>query len=113
VAVARSRLVFHPEIVDDLGAIAAYYRELDRSLPARFRSRFREQLDRLTEFPDSGALLFGDFRRVVIKRFPYLLVYRIVSDRVFVLAIISFRRDPNWTRNLVSSRSTDTLIKKT
>lgn len=107
-AVAKPLLVFHPGILDDLGAIVAYYRELDKSLPARFRSRFREQLRRLIEFPGSGALLFDDVRRVVIKRFPYMIVYRIASDRVFVLAVISFRRDPNWIRHLTSSRSTDT-----
>ena len=86
---------------------AACRRVLDRALPARLRSRFREQLGRLAEFPDSGTLLFDDFRRIVIKRFPYMIVYRIASDRVFVLAVISFRRDPNWIRHLASSRSTE------
>lgn len=110
-AVARPRLVFHPEIADDLEAIAAYYRELDRSLPARFRIRVREQLDHLAEFQDSGALPFDDFRRVIVKRFPYMIVYRVVRDRVLVLAIISFRRDPNWIRYLASSRSGDQKAK--
>ncbi len=104
-AVAKARLIFHPRVADDLGAIVEYYRELDPSLPARLRTRFREQLDRLVDFPASGAPLFDDFRRVVIKRFPYMLVYRIEGDQILVLAVISFRRDPDWIQQIASSRS--------
>ncbi len=106
-AVARSRLVYHPGAAADLEAIIEYFGGLDASLPARFRARFREQVDRLSEFPDFGALLFDEFRRVVIKRFPYMLVYRVRDAEVQVLAIVSFRRDPSWVRQAVSSRSAD------
>jgi plasmid stabilization system protein ParE len=107
-AVARPRLVFHPGVVGDLEAIVAYYAELDGSLPARFRARFSEQVSRLAELPNSGAALFDDFRRIVIKRFPYLIVYRIEGEQVFVLAVVSFRRDPDWIRHIASSRSAGT-----
>jgi plasmid stabilization system protein ParE len=106
-AVARPRLLFHPAIIDDLEAIVTYYAELDESLPSRFRARFREQVSRLRRLPRSGAVLFEDVRRVVIKRFPYLVVYRIQDEQVLVLAVISFRRDPDWIRRIASSRSTD------
>jgi len=33
--VTRRRLVFHPQVEDDLDAIVAYYAALDPSLPGR------------------------------------------------------------------------------
>lgn len=99
------RLVIHPGVVGDLAAILDYYGERDPALPARFRARLAEQFDRLETFPESGAVLFDSYRRVVLKRFPYLVVYLLGADQIFVLAVISYRRDPAWVEEAVAGRA--------
>jgi len=48
-------------------------------LPSRFRTRLKEQADGLHTLPESGAILFESYRRVLLKRFPYMAVYPLVT----------------------------------
>jgi plasmid stabilization system protein ParE len=73
--VTRLPLVFHPGVEDDVAAIYDYYEQFDPALPSRFDVRLEEQVERVERFPESGAFLFGSYRRVVLKRFPYMAVY--------------------------------------
>ncbi|MGQ0625439.1 MAG: type II toxin-antitoxin system RelE/ParE family toxin [Sporichthyaceae bacterium] len=93
------RLVFHPDVEGDLTAILDYYGSRDPALPARFRLRPAEQFDRLESFPESGAVLFDSYCRVILKRFPYLVVYLLEADQILVLAVVSYRRNPAWVQD--------------
>ncbi|MEJ7796454.1 MAG: type II toxin-antitoxin system RelE/ParE family toxin [Nocardioides sp.] len=98
------RLVFHPGVEEDLDSILAYYAERDAALPGRFRGRLQEQVERIVLFPESGAVLFEEYRRVLLKRFPYMAVYVVDDDRIDVLAIVGVRRDPAWIEAAVTAR---------
>ncbi|MGZ8705583.1 MAG: hypothetical protein ACXWYB_13060 [Aeromicrobium sp.] len=56
-------------------------------------------------FPESGAILFDSYRRVPLKRFPYMAVYLVGDDRIDVLALINIRRVPAWIAATVSGRA--------
>lgn len=54
-------------------------------------------LERLEEFPESGAVATqlepeGRYRQVVLR--PYLIIYRVVDDVVWILRFWDSRRDP-------------------
>jgi plasmid stabilization system protein ParE len=76
---SEQHLVFHPAVTEDLESILAYYAERDPALSSRFRARLKEQADRLMMFPESGAILFESYRRVLLKRFPYMVVYLVTG----------------------------------
>ena len=99
------RLIFHPGVEEDLDAIVSYYGEFDASLPSRFRGRLREQTKRIEMFPESGAVLFESFRRVLLTRFPYMAVYVVRADRIDLLAVVNVRRDPARVEAIVSERA--------
>jgi toxin ParE1/3/4 len=103
--VTTRRLIFHPGVEHDLDQILDYYRERDPALPARFRARLKDQIDRIQLFPESGAVLFESYRRTSLHRFPYMVVYRVGDDRIDVLAVVSARRDPAWIEANVSGRA--------
>ena len=98
-------LVFHPGVEEDLESIVAYYADRDPALPARFRARLKEQTDRLLMFPESGAILFESYRRVLLRRFPYMVVYLVTGARIAVLALVDVRRDPAWIEATVAGRA--------
>lgn len=83
-------------VEEDLESILSYYAERNPMLPSRFRFRLKEQIDGILLFPESGAVLFTPYRRVLLKRFPYMAVYATAEDRIDVLALVSVRRDPKW-----------------
>lgn len=58
-------------------------------------------------FPDSGAVLFEAYRRVLLMRFPFMAVYVVRDDRIDVLAVIGVRRDPDSVASTISERADD------
>jgi len=44
------------------------------------------------------AVYFGKYHRLLTKRFPYSVYYRIEGDEILVYAILDNRRDPEWIR---------------
>jgi hypothetical protein len=66
------------------------YAERDPALPGRFRARLKEQADRLLMFPGAGAILFESYRRVLLRRFAYMVVCLVSGERIDVLALVIF-----------------------
>ena len=101
----RRTLVFHPGVEDDLASIYDHYEQFDPALPSRFEARLDEQVERIEMFPESGAFLLESYRRVLLKRFPYMVVYLVGDDRIDVLAVVGIRRDPAWIEATIAGRA--------
>jgi hypothetical protein len=41
------------------------------------------------------TLVTGDCRRVLLRRFPFSMVYRVLGDEFLVIAVFHHRRDPS------------------
>jgi toxin ParE1/3/4 len=50
------------------------------------------------ESPVHHALLSANVRRVRVRRFPYFVYYIDEGDRLTIIAVFHFRRDPNGWR---------------
>jgi plasmid stabilization system protein ParE len=105
--VTRRVVVFHPGLEDDLAAIYDHYEQIDLTLRSRFEARLEEQVERIEMFPESGAILFESYRRMLLKRFPYMAVYVVGAHQIEVLAIVAVRRDPAWIKTTVAGRAND------
>ena len=95
------RLEFHPEARAELAAAARAYREESPGLGPAFVEATRRAAARLVEYPYLGAVLRGEFRRQLVRRFPYALIYRVEPDRIYIVAVMHLRRRPGyWRRRL-------------
>ena len=93
------RVAFRAAARRELVEAAGWY-ELQR---AGLGSAFLGEIDRclasVAEHPSLYATVRGDVRRVVTRRFPYGLYYRIRADRIVVVAVLHGSRDPRvWQR---------------
>jgi len=84
------RLIWLPEAIDDLDAIAAYI-AIDSDRYARdYVARVIARAEGLCDFPESGHLTpeadRDDVRELSI--YPYRLIYRIKQNDVIVLAVL-------------------------
>ena len=98
-------LWIHPELWDDADEAIDYYTGVEDDLPQRFMRELRASFSFISSWPLAGRVFHGEYRRVALKRFPYLMCYRIVDDTVRVLAIVHNRRDPSWVRARLATRS--------
>jgi plasmid stabilization system protein ParE len=49
---------------------------------------------RISALPLSYRLVLRDARRALVRRFPYVVVFRITRDQIRVLAVVHQHRDP-------------------
>jgi plasmid stabilization system protein ParE len=78
-----------------------YYLEINPALAVDFVDRVESALNRIGAHPLRFARLETvktdrDIRRVLIGRFPYLIVYEMLNGESYVLAIAHAQRRPNY-----------------
>lgn len=92
----RVRLL--PEALEDLRHAARFYEHEAPDLGVAFASAVEHSLSLLRDNPAIGSILPDGARKLVVRRFPFLIVYRILPDEVLVLAIGHQRRHPGFWR---------------
>ena len=78
----------------DVAAAQLWYETQQSGLGAEFHSEVSQIIDRLTETPFIYQTAYRDVRRAIVRRFPYLIWYRVLGEVVTVLACTHGRQDP-------------------
>jgi plasmid stabilization system protein ParE len=89
------RYWLHPEAENDLRDAAEFYR--DRADSSFSNPCSQSSSGRWTFFyntPGLGALWRSDRRRLIMKRFPYSLIYTVVGEQIRILAVAHHSRRP-------------------
>jgi toxin ParE1/3/4 len=90
---------FHPAAFAELVQTASRYDDELAGLGAEFTEEVDRLLRRLHLYPELGTPSSQDTRRLLLRRFPYMLVYRIRDSDVVVLAVAHQRKRPGyWVR---------------
>ena len=76
----------HPEARTDLRDAAEFYRaRADSSLSQSLLAEFERSMEVLLQHPGLGAVWRNEKRRLVMKRFPYSLIYTVVGEQIRIL----------------------------
>lgn len=87
----------HPEAETDLREAAQHYRDqAGNALAQAFFAEFEHAIGLLLEHPKLGAQWGRGKRRLVMRRFPYSLVYIEALDEIKVLAVAHQSRRPGY-----------------
>jgi len=70
-----------------------------------FLAAVESGLVQLNSFPESGPVLVKPYRRLLLRRFPYGLIYVNMGKRVIVYAIASLRQDPSTLQAILDDPS--------
>src|ERR1022692_3360680 len=92
---------FHPEAAHE--AVEAQQRYADRSGKAaeRFLAELRRAIENIGEFPDRYPRHSHGTRVFLLRRFPYLVIYKEQADQIKIVAVAHGRRRPGyWKRRL-------------
>jgi toxin ParE1/3/4 len=88
-------LILRPEATQDLQDARDWYEQQRAGLGATFALRAAAALDTVEQFPDLHGLVWQDVRAAPIRKHPYVIYYRVLTDRIEVFAILHARRDPS------------------
>lgn len=78
----------------ELSEAVTYYELESSRLGAALLEIVEQAVAGLLEYPESGPVLRGSYRKRVLRRFPFSLIYRINGEEVRILAVAHHRRRP-------------------
>ena len=90
---------FHFEAEEELAETAVFYEARVVGLGASFTSEVQRTVNLIREHPDSGLLLGQKVRRVLVRRFPYEVIYCHDARRLLILAVAHQHRRPGYWRD--------------
>ena len=94
--IAAARVEFLAEVI--------YYNELQPGLGGRFTAAIEEAASRAVAFPLAGSPIRFNTRCVIVKGFPFSIVYRPEQDGIVVFALAPHARQPYHWRSRTSAR---------
>jgi plasmid stabilization system protein ParE len=94
-------LVFLLEADEELIASSEYLDLQQAGAGQRFLKLVREALDRIENNPYLHGSLEGNIRAASIRKFHYVIIYRVLANCVEIVAVIHGARDSNqWRQRL-------------
>ena len=88
-------LDFHPAVRGEVDDAYDWYERRRHGLGRDFLDEVQRVLAAITANPDRFGFADGDIREGLLTRFPYAIYYRVLVDRIRVLAVYHTSRDPS------------------
>src|SRR2546426_7566319 len=83
---------FHRLADRELNEAAQYYELENPGLGSSFLKEVDWCLQSIEDHPEAGVILRGSVRRLLLRRFPYALLYKIKPSNIRILAVMNLKR---------------------
>jgi plasmid stabilization system protein ParE len=87
-------VLFRPAAAADVEAGYQWYEAQRPGLGEEFLLAVRTAIESVRARPLAYPMMFRQTRRLLVRRFPYLLCYRVYEDAVVVVGCLHARTDP-------------------
>ena len=95
---------FRPELVEDLADAFHYYEERAEGLGHELLQRFHAAIAAVERNPEIHLRTRGEFRRVLLERFPYALHFRIEENVIVFILLFPGVRNSRLLRKRLRER---------
>ena len=94
-------LVLVPEAEADVLEAYGWYEERRRGLGEEFLNCVDACLNGILRQPELYAVILEQYRRAMVRRFPYAVFYEVTGDVVTVYGVLHTARNPDkWRQRL-------------
>ena len=87
---------------EDLHEGFEFYEAQKRGVGQYFLTQIFSDIESLQSFAGVHIVCFGQYYRLLVKKFPFAIYYRIFDAQIRIYAVIDCRRSPAWIRNKLS-----------
>jgi len=95
----QKKIVYHPEAFEELIEASRYYESCSSGLGSRFLDTIENSLEVIKSNPQLFCTDELGRRKYVVKKFPYLIIFRIKEDCIYILAVAHGRRKPEYWKS--------------
>ncbi len=95
------KLVFAPETENDIAEAYAWYERHRTGLGEEFLGCVDSCIEAVCQSPDMYAVVHDNYRRSLVRRFPYAVLYEHADDVVTIYGVFHTARDSEkWRERL-------------
>lgn len=93
------QLIFHPDVLEEVKRSYQWYQSKAEGLGDDFVSELEGSYQAILEFPEVWPLFQSGFKRYLLSKFPYSIIYRQKDSEIYIVAIMHNRRKPGYWLN--------------
>lgn len=95
---------FLDEVADELGATVEWYEQRSEGVGLEFERDFFASVALVSRDPQLHQRVYGEFQRILLKRFPYALWFRMNRNVVVFVLLFHGSRNPATLRRELKRR---------
>lgn len=99
--VSIDSLRIHPAALEEAVAATDWYAQRSRRAALRFLEELDRAIDQIARSPEQYPLHKFGTRRMILRRFPFVIVFRTTVSGVEIIAVGHGRRRPGYWRERV------------
>lgn len=92
-------VTFHPEAELELREAVSYYEAIEPGLGYDLSLEVYAAVQRAVTLPQAWPILTGSVRRVLVRRFPYGVLYPVEPGSLLVIAVMNLHREPGYWKD--------------
>lgn len=89
-------VAFDPDARAEFLSTVEYYKECKKDLGRRFRMAVEAELGNIERMPFCYRVLHTPFRRCLMSKFPYAIIFVIEPDFILIVAVAPAKRKPGY-----------------
>ena len=91
------RIEYHPALEGELREIRDYYDACSPGLGSEFVKALDRRVLEIASMPERWMLVTGDIRRSLLRRFPYVIYFRIIGPESIRITVVKHgKRHPGY-----------------
>lgn len=93
------RFQFHEFAEEEFDKAIEFYESCSQGLGVDFSKEIYAAIERIVRHPDAWTPISKNTRRCLANRFPFGVIYKILNDCIYIIAVADLRRRPNYWRD--------------
>ena len=91
-----NEIEFHPDVATDIKESFDWYQKQADGLGDDFLNELESAYQAVSELPGTWPKFQNNFRRFLLSKFPFSIIYRANNELVYVVAVMHNSRKPKY-----------------
>lgn len=87
-------IIFYKDSKQDIIEIVKWYDLKSVELSNRFILQVDEAINKIRTSPEAFSYLYKDIRKIKLRKFPYMIFYKIEKHTIHIYGVIHTKRNP-------------------
>ncbi len=89
-------IIFHPKVTNEIKSSYEWYQNCVVGLGEDYLSELESAVEAISELPDTWPKFRKGFRRFLLSKFPFSVIYRTKNGAIFIVAVMHNSRKPGY-----------------